>query len=928
GPQNSILLYNDATPLDLVNTANVAIDSRTGVDTVTVFGSQHDDVLSIDQNLVALNSQPLIVFNVETLIARLSTGDDLVDLSASADQRIEIEGGDGHDQLSVAATDTVPIAAYRNRIDDGRTILFDGIERTTVNSVTQPIDLTLDFDATLTGITSVGGTFQWGGQTMTLATGSEITILPVSSLLPPGFQVQLDVVATALDDTINVTDSRVEVVGRRAFNLNSISGVHVLGGSGNDTINVTPSAGTEFYVDGGFPIGFGDVLNVVSSAATHFPGPENDEGTWVEAGMMPVMYDHIEQTQSILGNPARDIMLALPVGGANNVVVRRSGDNLHIVDDNSGVVLDAHPLAMTHSLTISGAISNPDSITIDYQSGGYFDLAGGIYLSGGADVGDLLIVLAAPEMDVEHSTSVVPAGAPILKMRSNGSVSELHYDHFETIDLRDLRFFSALDTFSIGPMDFTIDAEFPVNLGSVTSLAGGTLRSSSPVTLATAESLIGYGTVDGEFIGGAGSLVSLSGNLAIGDVASPAGFSTDGTINVAANELRLFDANQAILGALTVLGNASAAGTLRADNGLVIDFGNDVTGFGTIDTPNQLATPLMHNGSIAGLSSIQAITLKGYIRGVGSLGNVNVGGTYSPGFSPAAVTNAGMSYASESTLIVELGGYEPGSNGYDQLAHFGAVNLSGTLDIRQIDGFGASVGDRFTVMTAQGGISGMFDHLRLPPSPLGAQWDIFQTSHQMYVQLVDLAEVVGLELRAIGSSSASDQRSTISRVEVEFDGNVDIADNAFALTERRTGRAVQTNVQERPLANGNTVVELSFSGALTRGVGALVDGDYQLVIDSSQVTRVGSNVTLDGDGDGLVGGNYQFGNVAADRFFALYGDQDGDGDVDAQDMGRFALSFMKQSSDPAFDPVWDFDGDGDVDGNDLGQLELRLYRRL
>ena len=192
----------------------------------------------------------------------------------------------------------------------------------------------------------------------------------------------------------------------------------------------------------------------------------------------------------------------------------------------------------------------------------------------------------------------------------------------------------------------------------------------------------------------------------------------------------------------------------------------------------------------------------------------------------------------------------------------------------------------------------------------------------------NLAEVVGLELRATGSSSASDQRSTISRVEVEFDGNVDIADNAFALTERRTGRAVQTNVQERPLANGNTVVELSFSGALTRGVGALVDGDYQLVIDSSQVTRVGSNVTLDGDGDGLVGGNYQFGNVAADRFFALYGDQDGDGDVDAQDMGRFALSFMKQSSDPAFDPVWDFDGDGDVDGNDLGQLELRLYRRL
>lgn len=62
---------------------------------------------------------------------------------------------------------------------------------------------------------------------------------------------------------------------------------------------------------------------------------------------------------------------------------------------------------------------------------------------------------------------------------------------------------------------------------------------------------------------------------------------------------------------------------------------------------------------------------------------------------------------------------------------------------------------------------------------------------------------------------------------------------------------------------------------LTRGGGALIDGYYQLTIDGSKMLWTDTQLTLDGDNDGLAGGNYQRGTVETDNFFALFGDTNG-----------------------------------------------------
>ncbi len=92
----------------------------------------------------------------------------------------------------------------------------------------------------------------------------------------------------------------------------------------------------------------------------------------------------------------------------------------------------------------------------------------------------------------------------------------------------------------------------------------------------------------------------------------------------------------------------------------------------SLNNPTKL---FINNGLIAGNSAAQPLTLTGYVKGVGTLDNVSIVGTYSPGFSPAAVTLGTMIYNAASTTIVEIGGTAPGT-GYDQLNHTGTANLA------------------------------------------------------------------------------------------------------------------------------------------------------------------------------------------------------------------------------------------------------------
>jgi hypothetical protein len=118
------------------------------------------------------------------------------------------------------------------------------------------------------------------------------------------------------------------------------------------------------------------------------------------------------------------------------------------------------------------------------------------------------------------------------------------------------------------------------------------------------------------------------------------------------------------------------------------------------------------------------------------------------------------------------------------------------------------------------------------------------------------------------------------------------------------------------LLNGKTVAVLTFVGTELVG-GSLADGSYTLTVRADRVhDRWGRE--LDGDGNGSAGGD------RVDGFFRLFGDSDGDGDVDQLDRDHFRSAFQTSAGEAGYLWYFDFDGDGDVDGHDNGQFNRRF----
>ncbi len=63
-------------------------------------------------------------------------------------------------------------------------------------------------------------------------------------------------------------------------------------------------------------------------------------------------------------------------------------------------------------------------------------------------------------------------------------------------------------------------------------------------------------------------------------------------------------------------------------------------------------------------------------------------------------------------------------------------------------------------------------------------------------------------------------------------------------------------------------------------------------------------------------------------FHRFFGDSDGDGDVDAVDLGRFGQAFGKTAGQAGYQAYFDSDGDGDVDAIDLGRFRSNFGRSI
>jgi T5SS/PEP-CTERM-associated repeat protein len=266
----------------------------------------------------------------------------------------------------------------------------------------------------------------------------------------------------------------------------------------------------------------------------------------------------------------------------------------------------------------------------------------------------------------------------------------------------------------------TIPAATNVQLSGGALLAGTVLMSPGSRITATQSSVVG-----GPVIVPAGAIVDATGgDLILGNVSKVDGVYCNGKLQVGTHTLTLADANDAVLdsAALATLGSGVNPGTLTSNNGLTLDFGGNITGFGTVSTPNNVVKPLINNGHITGNVG-QPITLPGYVKGVGTFDNVSFTGTFSPGLSPTLLTVGSISLAPSSTLVMELGGTTPGS-GHDQIVASGELDFGGTLQVALINGFTPAAGQSFNLFD-WGAVSGTFNTLSLP-TLAGLTWNTSQ----------------------------------------------------------------------------------------------------------------------------------------------------------------------------------------------------------
>ena len=232
-------------------------------------------------------------------------------------------------------------------------------------------------------------------------------------------------------------------------------------------------------------------------------------------------------------------------------------------------------------------------------------------------------------------------------------------------------------------------------------------------------------------------------------------------------------------------------------------------------------------------------------------------------------------------------------------------------------------------------------HAGLDLSQFGIDWDPFGFAGNMFSSSYfdptpkgffgTLLPAVGSSRFSIGAdqfgspatvqsvviNDGSAQRSMVTSLTVSFSTVVTLAPGAFELVRQEGG---ETELQvAQAVVDGRSVDTLTFSGSGIIG-GSLADGHYTLTIHGDRV-HDGFGQALDGAGAGVAGSD------GTDAFFRLFGDSDGDGHLDLQDVLRFASTVGIRAGDAGYLWYFDYNGDGRVDLGDLFQLLKRLGRR-
>ena len=184
----------------------------------------------------------------------------------------------------------------------------------------------------------------------------------------------------------------------------------------------------------------------------------------------------------------------------------------------------------------------------------------------------------------------------------------------------------------------------------------------------------------------------------------------------------------------------------------------------------------------------------------------------------------------------------------------------------------------------------------------------------------------------------TNQRSEVRGITVTFTQPVAFAGGdvnaaaAFQLQHVQTGNNVALTAAVTTNALGQTVVTLSFAGpetdpisGLNGGAASLADGRYTLTIFAANVTGAGGALAGGQPNGDYVSPADSYGGTGP-HLYRIFGDANGDGAVDAIDLGQFRSTFNAATGSPLYLAFLDADNSGAVDAQDLGQFRSRFNR--
>jgi len=438
------------------------------------------------------------------------------------------------------------------------------------------------------------------------------------------------------------------------------------------------------------------------------------------------------------------INLVLPADSPSDITIRRAGNQIEIVDHrNNDTLLLRRPLNTVTSLTITGATSAVNRVQVDHESGGlitFLNSSSSIDLLGGSSGGDELTVRgvssASALLAEADSASTSMVDGLIATLIAGGSSSTTESTGFEKTTIENLTQVTipSNSVLDVGAGELNLSSAQPVNLSRTTRLSGGTLTSTSPLALGANELLIGNGNVDAAILASGGSTITATGGLTLGDSSLGTAIDLSGVLNTAGHTVTLLDANEAVLRGRIHLGDGDSPGSVGSVTGLTVFPGAQITGHGTLSTPNNATLPLVNNGSIAGTSFADPITIAGWLTGPGGINNVSISGSWNPSDSVTDRLDGNVNLTGTSSTLVDIGGTTAGAT-FDRLRFNPGANLDGTLEVDLVNGFSPSVGHQFRIIEGTNTLTGEFDGVVLPTLTDGLKWFVVQSPTDLTLQV-------------------------------------------------------------------------------------------------------------------------------------------------------------------------------------------------